>query len=148
MDGLGIGSLMFGRAVALHLSPIGRLTPGLGQALVTLAAVSQQGPLVDYSLNASHSRDEVRQLATSPVRAHRAEEFVSATLAAEGKLSRHQLKELTTSVMANPDKRALILSMADGASGCHHTETESKMTCPTSQQSRTWNCGRSRVQLC
>ena len=79
-----------------------------------------------HSLNASHSRRGSAIGYFASTRNIAPKSFVSATLAAEGKLSRHQLKELTTSVMANPDKRALILSMADGASHCHHTETESK----------------------
>lgn len=118
MDGLGIDrfSLMCWSGGGPSTYRLAVRHPDRVQALVTLAAVSQEDHWHDsfverFAFETRFGNWLLRQYAHIAPKS-----FVSATLAAEGKLSRPQLKELTTSVMADPDKRALILSMADGAS--------------------------------
>jgi pimeloyl-ACP methyl ester carboxylesterase len=104
MDGLGIDrfSLMCWSGGGPSTYRLAVRHPDRVQALVTLAAVSQEDHWHDsfverFAFETRFGNWLLRQYAHIAPKS-----FVSATLAAEGKPSRHQLKELTTSVMANP----------------------------------------------
>ena len=86
------------------------------KALVTLAAVSKEDHWDDSMLERFAFETRFGNWLLGRFARIAPKSFVSATLAAEGTLTKPVLKSLTESVMADEPKRNMILSMAEGAS--------------------------------